>query len=212
MVANQTAARGCQNRLWQGYEKNLHASILLRPEFDQDKDHEMLYVGATSLGNAIAAHVSPMTALSYSWPNDISIAGNKVASLWLDQGQSASGRWLAVTCSVNVRQSPDDFSLPALSILEAEGSSDLTASVLLESWTRQFVRLINLWSDQGFEKIFRLWQVRSESIGKTISLKNKESMEQGEIIGITEKGDMIATLASGSEIEISTQAYMNSNI
>ena len=205
---NQTKGLGCLGKAWCGYRENLHAAIVLQPEFDPGQDQQILFVGVTSLGNAIAEHVSPMTALAYSWPNDINIAGNKVGSVWLDHGQSPSGRWLTVTCSVNVRHSPEDFSIPAMSILEAEGTTDLTAGILLESWTRQFVRLINLWSDQGFGKIFGLWKVRSESIGKKISLPGNGGELEGESVGITEDGDIILKLADEKEVTVSTQTVM----
>lgn len=212
MAENQTKALGCLDKTWHGYTENLHAAIVLEPEFDPEQDQEMLYVAMTSLGNAIAEHVSPMTALAYSWPNDVNIAGNKVGSLWLDQGQSATGRWLTVTCSVNVRHSPDDFNIPAMSILEAEGTTDLTANILLESWTRQFVRLINLWSDQGFEKIFGLWRVRSESIGKKITLPSDDGLVAGEVVGITEQGDIILILPDERQITVSAHTVMNSKL
>lgn len=210
MAENQTKTLGCANKAWHGYAENLHAAILLQPEFDPERDQEMFYVAMTSLGNAIAEHVSPMTALAYSWPNDINIAGNKVGSVWLDHGQSATGRWLTVTCSVNVRHSPDDFNIPAMSILEAEGTTDLTANILLESWSRQFVRLINLWSDQGFEKIFGLWQVRSESIGKKIELPKDDGLVAGEIVAVTEHGDIILELRDKRQILVSARTVMNS--
>lgn len=210
MAENQTNALGCLDKAWHGYTENLHAAIVLQPEFNPVQDQEMLYVAMTSLGNAIAEHVSPMTALGYSWPNDVNIAGNKVGSVWLDHGQSEAGRWLTVTCSVNVRHSPDDFSIPAMSILEAEGTTDLTANILLESWTRQFVRLINLWSDQGFGKIFGLWQVRSESNGKKITLPSDDGLVAAESVGITEQGDIIVILPDKKQITVSTHTVMNS--
>lgn len=207
---NQTRAKGCTGKSWYGYKDNLHASIILQPDFDKDLDHEMLFVGVTSLGNAIAAHVSPMTALAYSWPNDINIAGNKIGSVWMDSGESQSGRWLAITCSVNVRNGPEDFSVPALSILEAEGTTDLTANTLLESWTRQFVRLINLWSEQGFDKIFTLWQVRQESIGKIFELQHNGVLQEGESVDLTPQGEIILLIADGSKVTVSPRSIINS--
>lgn len=207
---NQTDAKGCADKTWYGYGGNLHASIILQPDFDKDLDHEMLFVGVTSLGNAIAAHVSPMTALGYKWPNDINIAGNKIGSVWLDSGESQSGRWLAVSCSVNVRSGPEDLSLPALSILEAEGSTDLTANTLLESWSRQFVSLINLWSEHGFERIFSLWQIRHESIGKKFKLQHNGVSQEGKSVDLTPRGELVLLIADGSKITVSPRSIINS--
>lgn len=209
LAENQTRTLGCAGKPWQGFKGNLHASIILQPDFDPALDNEMLFVGITSLGNAIAAHVSPMTALAYSWPNDINIAGNKVASIWLDRGNIESARWLAITCSVNIKKGPGGFTLPAISILEAEGSTDLTANTLLESWARQFVRMINLWSDKGFGHIFSLWQVRSEIVGKQMKLQLDGATIEGVAKEVTSSGDIVVKLSNGGQTTVSSRAYMN---
>lgn len=209
LAENQTRAIGCAGKPWQGYKGNLHASIILQPDFDPGLDYEMLFVGITSLGNAIAAHVSPLTALAYSWPNDINIAGNKVGSMWLDRGNFESARWLAITCSVNIQKGPAGFTLPAISILEAEGSTDLTANTLLESWARQFVRMINLWSDKGFDPIFSLWQIRTEVCGRQVKLQINDSWIEGVAEAVTSSGDIVVNLSDGGQSTISSRAYMN---
>ena len=172
-ASNLRDARGYQGTHWQGFAENLHAAILLEPDFDPEQFQQIQYVAVVSLGAAIATHVAPMTSLTYGWPNDLNIAGQKIASVWIDRGSQEERRWLTVTVSVNVMHAPgedtEDFSLQTMSLREAEGNSDITAPLLLETWSRQFIAEINNWHEKGFAHTLAHWNIRADSRGKPIS-------------------------------------------
>jgi len=199
-----TEARGYQNKFWQGFAGNMHASLVLEPECHADRYHEMLILGVTSLGSSLATHVAPMTSLSYRWPNDLYIAGQKVASVWLDKGSSSKGDWLTVTVSANLLHAPGDdtgdFTLPTMSVREAEGNSDTTVELMLETWSRQFIAEINNWHERGFEHILAYWKARSERKeleevtlldGSKISGSQQHIYDDGACSLIQESGDSI---------------------
>jgi len=205
---SQRQPKGIGGKPWMAYPDNLHASIILEPEFAADRYHEMVYVALVSLGNAVAAHVSPMTALSYGWPNDLRIAGNKIGSIWLDAGTNASGPWLSLTCSVNVRHGPMDFDMAAMSILEAEGSSDLSAVGLLETWAKQFITQINDWAERGFSHTLSAWRVRAEFIGEQVHIERQGKVIEGQYMSVTEAGEMELQGHDGLSSLISVEDYM----
>ena len=159
-----SSASGYNTKSWIGEEGNLHGAIILRPEFSVSEYNQLLFVGLVSLGNSLATELAPMTALSYGWPNDLYIAGFKVASVWVDYNKDITNPWLTVTCSVNVKTSPSRLSGEAISIYESEGTCDLTNIDLLEGWSKQFISVINTWSEKGFPHILALWKLRAEYI------------------------------------------------
>ena len=162
LVDALTNAKGSRGKVWSGVAGNLHAAVILQPDFPKSRYHEILFVATVSLGNAIAAEVAPMTALSFGWPNDIYIAGYKVASIWLDYGMEENAPWLVVTCSTNIRHDACDSAISSISIFESEGVCTLTPVDLMEGWARQFITLINEWSEKGFKHILNLWRIRAE--------------------------------------------------
>ena len=198
LATNQSSAKGCGQKPWQGFEGNLHCTILLQPEFPVQQYHEMLYVAVVSLGNSIATHVSPMTSLSYRWPNDISIANHKIASVWIDHGEGKDGPWLNCTGSVNIRHSPDELMLTSMSIHEAEGGTELCVNLLLETWARQFITQINEWADRGFDYILAQWKMRADIAGCGVELLLDGQHIKGQCTGVTQSGCLEVVSDSGN--------------
>ena len=186
----QRTGRALGDKRWQCFDENLFASLLLEPEVDASRYSEMLYVAMVSLGNAVAAHVSPMTALSYGWPNDLCIAAHKIGAIWLDKTEAQDGPRLSITLSVNVKAAPEEPSMPAMSILEAEGTSDLSAAKLLEDWARHFVGEINEWADRGLGFTIGQWKARAEYIGNKITRKVDGEDISGQYKTVNSDGEM----------------------
>lgn len=204
---NQKTARARPAKNWVCNDGDLHCSIILRPDFSIDDYYQMLVVAIVSLGNSIASYVSPMTALGYRWPNDISIATHKIASVWLSQGVSNAGSWLTITLSVNVLNAPDDVKINAISIREIEGTTDLTNKRLLESFAREFIKQINNWSQRGYQYIFDQWRVRLQDTDQTITLVEDGQTIEAKITKLDELGNIEITNA-GKVRAISIQQYM----
>ena len=201
----QTQAKGRLGDEWIGGEGDLHCSIILRPEFPPNEFYQMLVVASLSLGNAIASHLSPMIALAYGWPNKLLIANQKIAGLWLDCDREAH-QWIVITCSVNIKASPDDFSIAAMSINEAEGRTELTPEQLLETYAREFISQINNWAERGFEHILNQWKGRMSYPGdKQYRFANKSI--NGILESIADNGDG-CILIGEERINVSITQYM----
>jgi len=172
---------------WYSKPGDLHCAIILRPDFPIEHYAELLLVGTISMGNALATHVSPMTALGYTWPNKITIATHTIANVWVEYDQR-NPAWLTVSCSANILDTPDDLSIPAISVLEAEGNTDINSGILLESFARQFITLINQWSDEGIASIVNKWKLRAGVTGKLSTLYTHRGSFSGNIKAITDQG------------------------
>ena len=213
VATEMTAANGYQNKSWQGFDGNLHASLILEPDCDDARYHEMLILGVTSLGSSLATHVAPMTSLTYRWPNDLYIAGQKVASVWLDKGRASKSDWLTVTVSANLLHAPGDdtgdFTLPTMSVREAEGNSDITVEVLLETWARQFIAEINNWHERGFAHILAYWKARSErkELEEVVLLGG--SLVSGSQQHIYEDGACSVVQENGGSVDLSLPQYLH---
>ncbi|NKB76787.1 MAG: hypothetical protein GKR96_06970 [Gammaproteobacteria bacterium] len=203
----QARASTTWENIWICGEEDLHCSIILRPDFSIEKYHQILVVAATSLGNAIAGYLSPMIALAYGWPNKLLIANHKIAGLWMDV-DPAQAEWLIVTCAVNIKHSPNDFSIAAMSISDAEGGTELTASQLLESYAREFISQINKWDDRGFHYILKQWKGRMNGIEKHCNFRVGMEEYAGVCASIDDDGAVCFTEESGKAQCLSIEQYM----
>jgi len=208
-AANQVNAKGWLGQNWICKPGDLHCSIILRPEFEPKQYPELFLVSAVSLAHALATHLSAMTALGFGWPNDVTIAGHKVASIWIDCDMQASSVWMSITASVNLLSSPQDISLHAISVKDVEGETGLTAAVLLEAYARQFVSQINQWSSHGLEYIVRQWKIRDYGKGKDKTIR----LQRGEFFGVQQQvgssGELELKLPNGTVEIVFLEEYLN---
>lgn len=184
---------GIAGKHWQGFQDNLHAAIVLQPNIAESRYHEYLVVALVSLGNAISGVVSPMTALTYSWPNDINIARLKIASVWMDHGVTteSGSPWLTISVSANVAHAPEDFSLPAMSLHEAEGNKEITRDNLLVAWARQFVVQLNDWSEKGFEHTRAFWKARLDTDDRLLDMMTDSGNVQVKLVEVDQDGSAV---------------------
>ncbi len=201
-LRRQTLAADRGGEAWHGHAGDLHCSVILQPEFEETRYGELFLVASVSMGNALATHLSPMTALGYCWPNRVMIADHALCGIWLDCGTSPHN-WLAVSCSVNLLESPEN--LPsAISVREAEGTTDLTAAILLQGFSRQFITVINAWSDSGTQAIVEKWKIRGNRPGDRLVLAGID----GTITGLDSWGNLHLETAAGEAIRLDINTFV----
>src|SRR6187431_982931 len=83
LARRQTAARGRRGRAWASPEGNFAASFLLRPP---GQPALRSFVAALGLHDAMVALTGRADLLALKWPNDVLLAGGKVAGILLETG------------------------------------------------------------------------------------------------------------------------------
>lgn len=193
-LKRQTSGHEWDGRPWYSEEGDLHCSVLLEPEFEQHRYGEIILVAAVSMGQALAQYLSPMIALGYDWPDKLMIANHVVGRVWVQHGRESSP-WLSVCSSVNILNSPEDFSIPAISVREAEGATELNAEKLLQAFAREFITWINHWSEQGFPDLLNRWKVRGNQPGTPCAFGSFS----GTVHEIDGKGNLVIQVDSTSQ-------------
>ncbi|MCY4051343.1 MAG: hypothetical protein OXE41_03440 [Gammaproteobacteria bacterium] len=203
-LKKQTAGHEWDGRPWYSEEGDLHCSVLLEPEFERQHYAEMLLVASVSMGQALAQYLSPMTALGYDWPDKLMIANHVVGRVWVQYG-GESKPWLSISSSINILNAPEDFSIPAISVREAEGKTELNAEKLLQAFSREFITWINHWNEKGFLDLLDRWKVRGNQPGS--------SYESGLITGtlheIDSYGNLIVQVDTTQQKIILLESYVN---
>lgn len=208
-ATEQTEARTRHGARWYSPPGNLYCSVILRPDFPNDRSGQLAYVAALSAGSAIAGLLTPMTGLRYRWPADLFINDLRAGQIML----AASGvhadpyEWLILGVMVNVEQHPPNPEPEEFNSVHASGATEVTAAQLLEEFTKYFLNWINRWAEDGFEPISRQWQIRADGIGEDMELLMGDQVLRGTFVKLDEQGRLVMAGPGQVERRISVNEY-----
>jgi len=171
----QLAGRGRRGRSWRAPAgTSLLASIIVRPRLPQ------ALLSTLSLTTAVAAaealrRVAKVDA-RLKWPNDVLVAGKKVAGILLESrlsggtaGASSVVTIIGVGINLGQREFPPDLAEGATSIAVETGQAPSRESVLaalLEEFDAWRARL----ESDGFAPVREAWRRLSDTLGRRVTV------------------------------------------
>ena len=188
----QTNAAGRCGQEWLSPAGGLFAALVLRPEETVTVADQLAMVGAAALGSAIAEHVQPMTELHFRWPNDVLLRQGKVAGVQMRWREDGTGKleWLVLGINVNVVAPPPAMGFDAASV-QVDGDCEVTASLLLEAFARQFLGWVDRWANEGFAEIRKAWLQRAVGIGDDCEFSAAGARHAGRLLDIADDGALL---------------------
>ena len=107
---HQTAGRGQRTNLWESAaHKGLWFSILLRPKIEIASSPQLAEWAARTVAETISKEFSLPATMKL--PNDVCVAGKKVAGVLVEMRAQKSAAHIAIVgIGVNVNHQPEDFS------------------------------------------------------------------------------------------------------
>ena len=180
----QTAGRGRRGRAWVSARGNLAVSLGLVLNASPAKAATLGFVAGLALGTAlhyvlpeidvgmaldgadlVEASGKKLGRLALKWPNDVTLAGAKLAGILLEAEPLADGRLAVVIgMGVNVVSAPEGLPYPATSLrgLGAGVDAETLLAKLIEVWPA----LYEIWSaDGGFARIRDGWLELAHGLG-----------------------------------------------
>lgn len=159
-------------------------ALVLEPDEPLQGARRAFYAGMTALAEALAAHAQPDTSITIDWPdallvNQGLVGGGRLA--WpRDIAEDQTPEWLVFGGMIRtVSMSGLEPGLnPLVTALEEEGFTDLMSSQLVESFARNFMRIIDSWQENGFAAVAKSYIERMPG-------------EQGVRRDIDENGDLL---------------------
>ena len=195
----QTAGRGRRGRTWISPKGNLYCSIILRPDVPLKDAAQFGFVASLAVFDTIGSLAQPGTDAQTKWPNDVLIAGRKVAGILLEaQGAAtpdAVPDFVIVGVGVNLMSFPEDVEFPATCMLD-EGCTVL-APEFLEGFARHFLAWTRVWVDEGFERLRKNWLWRCGQVGKEVEVRLANETLSGIFKDLDETGALILETSDG---------------
>ncbi len=209
-VREQTDARTRSGKRWLSPPGNLYCAIIIRPDFDNHTAQQLGPLTVVSAGHALAGLVSPMTGLRFRWPTRIML--NDLIAGTVQMAASAQVKepldWLVVSLYVNVAEHPLNPEPERYSSVLACGAEDVSSVDLLEAFSRQFLRWINRWAEEGMTPVMKAWLQRADGIGDAQSFLCDNEVVRGTLLEVDEHtGAAVLASPSGAQSRLSYARY-----
>ncbi len=169
-------------------------AVVLEPEEPLRQARRVFYAGMVALADALAAHAQPETAISFEWPDSISVnqglvGGGRLA--WPKGiGEDETPPWLVFGGMIRtVSMTGVEPGLnPLVTALEEEGFTDVLSTQLVESFARHFMVALDSWKESGFGAVAKNYLARLP-------------IERGLRRDIDENGDLLVRRMGKVEVE-----------
>jgi len=197
---HQTAGRGRFGRRWaSASHRGLWFSLLLRPALPMAQWARLTTWAAVAVAAAIEETSGAKAAIK--WPNDVFLAGKKVAGILAESGTDAQGSPFAVVgIGVNVNHGPGDFPTElhatAGSLRESTGAAIDRTAVATAILRALDTRLPLLSEDFG--SLIAEASARSFLLRRWIQVRAGETLAEGLAESLDENGHLLLRLADGT--------------
>lgn len=181
--------RGRQGRKWVSAEGNFYGSTLVQLGRSDPSATTLSLASGLALIEAVDAAV-PDLPLMLKWPNDLLLAGRKIAGILLER----SGDRIVVGFGVNLASAPPLEERPTGAV--AAGLSPEAFAPLLAA---SFARLLDLWRTHEPSALVRAWQERAHLPGTRVTIHlSRDETVSGRFAGVEHDGALRLMLDNGN--------------
>lgn len=178
----QTAGRGRAGRTWIDGFGNFMGSTIARLRAADPPPQTLALVAGVAVHRAVSSTLARIASLSeeeltelrLKWPNDLLLAGAKVAGILLERQEDA----VVVGIGVNLAAAPEVPGRRTISLADrgCTVARNAFAATLAEEWSQALTR----WHLGEWPVLRHDWLSRAHPPGTLVSVKDRE---QGELIG-----------------------------
>ena len=187
----QSAGKGRQGREWVGSEGNFFGSTLVELRHADPPAPSLSLAAGLALIEAVDVAVADQP-LMLKWPNDLLLAGNKLAGVLLER----SGDRIVAGFGVNLATEPQLADRKAASLKGA-----ISPQAFAPLLAARFTRLLELWRSSGPGLLANAWLVRAHPVGSLLTVHTgAEDRVSGHFDGIEPDGALRLRTAEGIEI------------
>ena len=196
VAAAQTAGRGRLGRAWDSPTGGVYLSAVLRPPIAPVALASLSLVVGLGVAEALEGLGA---APRLKWPNDVVLAGGKVAGILLEMSAEADRvEWVVAGVGINV-ESPGGDAPSGAAYLAAdipEMSRPVVAAALLDGIAGAYRRLLA----GGFASLRGSWNDRDALSGADVEVRNAEGtrIASGRAQGVDAEGRLLVTSPTGT--------------
>lgn len=208
MARRQTAGRGRRGRPWVMPEGNFAATLVMRPGGHPTWAALRSFVAANALYATLDMYVRD-ASLALKWPNDVLLAGGKVAGILLEStGKGKTVDWLSIGVGVNLAALPGIAGDPAFPPVCLADHGDLVdPEAFLTMLAGHFATQEGILERLGFEAVREDWLQRAARLGEVITARTSTEEITGRFETLDEGGNLILVTAKGRRVIPAADVY-----
>ncbi|UWR04431.1 DUF4444 domain-containing protein [Ruegeria conchae] len=173
--AQAMAALGCDGGtvVYNKQADRLRVAIVFAPEVPLQDAIAMLPLCAVGFQNALGALAPPEVAVHLGWDGVICVNGAKCGTMKVAASSAEAGEipnWLVVGWELALLPTSDaPGETPDVTALYDEGCADVSATQLVESWSRHMLTWLNRWQEEGNAPLHAEWMGLLRGVGEPIA-------------------------------------------
>jgi len=198
-AGEQIAGRGRRGRLWLSPPGNLYVSLVMRPAAAPARAAQLGFVAALALAEEVGALCGPSIDVTCKWPNDVLIAGRKLAGILLESEITDNDiiDFVVIGTGANLASTPSGVEYPATSLAE-QGFPEISPAQLLQAYIRRFDFWARIWREEGFAPIREAWLARAAGLGEEIRVRLEQAMLYGRFLDLDNDGALLLGMENGA--------------
>jgi len=178
VTEHQTAGKGRRGRAWVSPAgKNLALSVILRPDIAPARAPELTLVAAVALTETLR---DSGVEASIKWPNDVQIAGRKVAGILTELSADVERvHFVVLGIGVNLNTDAADFPPDVAELatsVSLNRSSPVHRALFTAALLAKIEQWLDTWTEEGFEPVRASWRAMASTLGQEVLVRadNKE--------------------------------------
>jgi len=210
IAKTQTSGRGRLGRIWNSGGDGIYITILLKP-----KEFNEHFSCLTLLTGIAVARVIEDSLIK--WPNDIVVNGKKVSGILVEgtfNGGDLTRIAVGIGINVNDKSFSNELKDKATSLFIIKGKKQ-NKEEIIGKVLKEFFGLYEVFLKDGFPAIKKEYVEKSATLGREVLIIKDNEKKLGNVIDITENGELIAKIDDKIEIlnsgEVSVRGLLGYN-
>ncbi|SDW51318.1 Biotin-(acetyl-CoA carboxylase) ligase [Ruegeria halocynthiae] len=173
--ARALAALGCDSGtvVYNIQADHLRVAIVFAPEVALQDAMAMLPLCAVGFQNALGALAPPEVAVHLGWDGLICVNGARCGTFRAAASTTDPAEvpdWLIIGWELTLLQTSEaPGNAPDVTALYEEGCADVSATNLVESWSRHMMTWLNRWQEDGNAPLHSEWMGLLRGVGEPIA-------------------------------------------
>lgn len=204
LAEQQTAGRGRNGRVWVSPPTgNLYLSLLWHFPLQKLPWSSLSLVAGVAVAKALTDY--PNVAVRLKWPNDVMVAGNKLAGI-LVETLSRDKMTVVIGLGLNIHMPAsyqNEIQKPIIDLASLT-KDPVDPNILVAAILKQLIIALELFGREGFAPFMADWESYHANKGALASVSQGDADIEGKIIGINaegalllQQGDIITPIYSG---------------
>jgi len=203
--ARQSQGRGRGGREWVSQPGNLFASLLIGLNCPLRVASQLALVAGIVTFDTIAKLIAyeGRSEVLLKWPNDVLLAGEKVAGMLLENvgGANENRSVVVIGTGINLASHPENLPQPAVSL--ASYGMTVTPADALEALAASTLEWLNRWGEGAcFPTIRRAWLDRAGPTGRPLTVRVGSQEAEGVYGGLDADGALRLLMPGGGEYRV----------